>query len=72
MMRFSVLTPRERDVCLLVAEHLTNREIGERLGIAETTVNGYVQRVGRLLPGKGSPKSRIAVWVHQETAGTPE
>jgi FixJ family two-component response regulator len=68
MMKMTSLTPREREVCLLVAEHKTNREIGEELGIAETTVNGYVQRVGRFIPGRGSPKSRIAVWVHRELA----
>jgi FixJ family two-component response regulator len=36
--RLSALTPREREVCSLVAEGLTSREIGERLGTAESTV----------------------------------
>ncbi|HET6439217.1 MAG TPA: response regulator [Anaeromyxobacter sp.] len=36
--RLATLTPREREVCLLVAEGLTSREIGSRLGVAEGTV----------------------------------
>lgn len=36
------LSYRERQVLDLIAEGLTNREIGERLGLAEKTVKNYV------------------------------
>ncbi|GAA0490474.1 response regulator [Microbacterium aurantiacum] len=36
------LTYRERQVLDLIADGLTNREIGERLGLAEKTVKNYV------------------------------
>jgi DNA-binding CsgD family transcriptional regulator len=36
------LTPRERDVVLLVAEGLSNREVGGRLYLAEGTVRNYL------------------------------
>lgn len=39
-----LLTPRERQVVLLVAEGAKNREIAERLGIAEPTVKDHVHR----------------------------
>ncbi len=39
------LTQRERDILSLVAEGLTNREIGERLHLAEKTIKHYMTNV---------------------------
>lgn len=39
------LTAREKEVLRLVAEGLTNREVGERLGLAEKTVKHYMTNV---------------------------
>lgn len=38
----AALTEREREILALVAEGLTNRQIGERLFLAEKTVKNYV------------------------------
>jgi DNA-binding NarL/FixJ family response regulator len=43
------LTPRERSVLELIGEGLTNRQIGERLLIAEKTVKNYVSTLFRKL-----------------------
>lgn len=43
--RVSRLTPREREVLLLISEGLQNREIGERLGISPRTVEVYKARM---------------------------
>ncbi len=43
--RLRDLTEREREVLDLIADGLTNREIGERLFLAEKTVKNYVSRV---------------------------
>lgn len=36
------MTARERDALALIADGMTNREIGERLFLAEKTVKNYV------------------------------
>ena len=40
--RWGSLGMRERQVLALIADGLTNRQIGERLGLAEKTVKNYV------------------------------
>lgn len=43
--RWGSLGLRERQVLTLIADGLTNRQIGERLGLAEKTVKNYVSSV---------------------------
>jgi DNA-binding NarL/FixJ family response regulator len=43
------LTPHERSVLELIGEGLTNRQIGERLSLAEKTVKNYVSTLFRKL-----------------------
>jgi DNA-binding NarL/FixJ family response regulator len=43
--RLAALAPREADVARLVAEGLSNAEIGRRLGMSEPTIKTYVSRV---------------------------
>lgn len=43
--RLEALTPRETEVLLMVAQGLTNRESGERLGISPRTVETHRERV---------------------------
>ncbi len=38
----SSLTDREREILGLIAEGLTNRQIGDRLFLAEKTIKNYV------------------------------
>jgi DNA-binding CsgD family transcriptional regulator len=58
--RDASLSPREREVAALVAEGLSNREIGERLFIAERTAEGHLEQVRNKL-GFHS-RSQVAAW----------
>ena len=61
------LTPREREVAVLVAGGLTNRQIAERLVISERTAEHHVQGILNKL-GVAS-RSQVAAWVaHDRSA----
>jgi pimeloyl-ACP methyl ester carboxylesterase/DNA-binding CsgD family transcriptional regulator len=54
------LTARQQEVAALVAEGLTNREIGDRLGIDERSAEGHLERI-RLRLGLRS-RAQVAAW----------
>jgi pimeloyl-ACP methyl ester carboxylesterase/DNA-binding CsgD family transcriptional regulator len=59
------LTRRQEEVAALVTEGLTNREIGERLGIDERSAEGHLERI-RLRLGLRSRAQVAAWWVAQD------
>jgi non-specific serine/threonine protein kinase len=61
--RKKTLTPREREVAVLVARGLTNRRIAEELSISANTANNHVAKILKKL-GLGS-RAEIAAWVAQ-------
>jgi pimeloyl-ACP methyl ester carboxylesterase len=54
------LTPRQAEVALLVSRGLTNREIGEVLGIQERSAEGHVERICLRLGFRS--RAQIAAW----------
>jgi non-specific serine/threonine protein kinase len=54
------VTPREREVARLVADGLTNRQIGRRLGISERTAERHTENLRAKL-GVGT-RAQIAAW----------
>jgi len=64
------LTRREREVAILVARGLTNRQISTRLGISERTAGNHVAKILRKL-GLSS-RAQIATWVTERRLLSPE
>jgi pimeloyl-ACP methyl ester carboxylesterase len=60
------LTTRQGQVAALVTQGLTNREIGERLGIDERSAEGHVERI-RIRLGVRSRAQIAAWWVATDT-----
>jgi DNA-binding NarL/FixJ family response regulator len=58
------LTPREREVLVLVARGVTNREIGRHLGVAERTARTHVSNILAKL-GLAS-RTQAALWAVRE------
>ncbi|KAE8764436.1 response regulator [Georgenia thermotolerans] len=60
------LTPSERKVLELIGDGLSNREIGERLGVAEKTVKNHITA---LLSKMGlQRRTQVAAWVAGQRA----
>ncbi|GAT73757.1 two-component system regulatory protein [Microbacterium sp. HM58-2] len=64
------LTLRERQALRLIAEGLTNRQIGERLGLAEKTVKNYV--TGLLSKLGMERRTQAAVYVAASRRSGPD
>lgn len=65
----SALSVRERDILALIADGLTNRQIGERLSIAEKTVKNNVSGI---LSKLGLQRRTQAVAAHLRTVPRPD
>ena len=57
---FDALTDREYEIVLLMAEHLTNREIAERLFLSEGSVKQYVNQIYSKLHIEGDTRTKRA------------
>ncbi len=62
------LTRREREVALLVARGLTNRQIALELSVSRSTVNNHVARILRKLGVRS--RAQIAAWVTERRSSS--
>ena len=65
---YDALTDREREVLELVAEGLSNHEVGERLGLAEKTIKHYMTNI----LGKLQVRSRVEAALLVAREGSPQ
>lgn len=66
--RFGALSLREKQILALIAEGLSNRQIGDRVGLAEKTVKNYVSS---LLSKLGLERRTQAAVLQAERANRP-
>jgi DNA-binding NarL/FixJ family response regulator len=67
--RLSALSLREREVALLIARGLTNKQIADELVISERTAEGHVDRIRDKLGVRN--RAEVAVWVVQNRLAEP-
>jgi DNA-binding CsgD family transcriptional regulator len=65
----SCLTPREREVAALVAEGLSNAEIGERLMLRPGAVSSHLGNIMRRLGVRS--RIRVAIWAVRQGLDQP-
>jgi len=63
------LTPRAREVALLIAQGRTSREIAEHLVISERTADTHAEHIRDKLGLRS--RAEIAAWVARQQAGAP-
>lgn len=63
--RFGSLNIRERQILALIADGLTNRQIGERLGLKEKTVKNYASNMLRKLGLERRTQAAVLGSVHR-------
>jgi non-specific serine/threonine protein kinase len=61
------LSRREREVVAMVASGMTNRQIAERLFIAERTAEGHVERIRNKLGFRS--RTEVATWAVERGMG---
>ncbi len=64
------LSRRQREVAMLVAAGLTNREIAERLFIAERSAEGHVERIRNRLGVRS--RTEVATWAVEHGLTAPQ
>ncbi len=62
---FDELTDREREILMLLSEGLTNREIGERLYLAEKTIKHYMSNVLQKLHVRSRVEAALLAQQHK-------
>lgn len=56
------LSPRKREILRLIADGMTNKQIGDRLKVSVRTVDSHIRTIAK----QSGAKSRSnAVWIHR-------
>lgn len=57
------LTPRQKEIATLVAQGLSYRRVARSTGLTVRTVTQHVIDAAARIPGPGTPRHKVTVWV---------
>lgn len=57
-----MLTPRQAQVCTLVAQGKSYKRVARELGISVETVDRHARDAAAKIPALGPPRTRCMVW----------
>jgi DNA-binding NarL/FixJ family response regulator len=66
----SLLTDREREVLVLLASGLSNKQIGHRLGISEKTVKTHLTNIFQRIGARD--RTQAALWAERHGVLRPD
>jgi DNA-binding CsgD family transcriptional regulator len=69
--RWTWLSPRSRDVAMLVGSGRTYPQTAAALGISTHTVKTYVRRIAARLGSKETPQKAVIAYYHDYLKPTP-
>jgi len=64
------LTPREREILMLLGDGLANKQIGRRLGITEKTVKGHLTKIYQAIGV--TDRTQAALWAERSSIRADE
>lgn len=56
------LTPRQQEIASLVARGMSSRQIADRTGLSEETVNVHIKQAAQRLGGETRPRHQLTLW----------
>ena len=63
------LTDREWQVATMIATGLSQKKVGNRLGITTKGVSAHVSKIAGRIPGRGKPNFKIRAFILARHAG---
>jgi DNA-binding CsgD family transcriptional regulator len=65
-------TPRQREIIALLAEGLSYKEIGDRMGLSKKTVDNHIGYASLRMGLGNKPQLELVAWHYRQRIAEPE